>query len=304
MLKEEFKISYNEEYQSLKKQINDSIEIANDKLYAIKISLSMVGLKTSFEQSSSLNKEINKLYEHNYKLGISIEETINYIPQLIKDHKNKKLTVDSRVINKPIYKRIFGIPYAVEKMEFSAPIEFVSNFEMLWYVRDMATELGKMRASIDITNELKQRYKLALNKQDSICAALDIDSQLLGKIKHAISVDDFDTVIISLKSLFASMPYDMKTTEAYFHSHIHLILKLLGVEVVSEVQTNIGRIDSVIETEEFIHKKDDSTVAIEQILNKKYFEKYLYSKKNIILVGIAFCNKEKNLTTFEKVEYS
>ncbi|MCD8292024.1 MAG: PD-(D/E)XK nuclease domain-containing protein [Prevotella sp.] len=36
-------------------------------------------------------------------------------------------------------------------------------------------------------------------------------------------------------------------SEGYFHSNIHLVLKLLGVNVISEDATNIGRIDAAIE---------------------------------------------------------
>ena len=39
--------------------------------------------------------------------------------------------------------------------------------------------------------------------------------------------------------------------------------------------------------------------ALEQIKEKKYHERYLYSAEEIIIIGIEFSKKEKNICKFE-----
>ena len=52
-----------------------------------------------------------------------------------------------------------------------------------------------------------------------------------------------------MKSIFASVPYDIfiEDRESYYHTVIYLVLKLLGINVSVEIETNRGRIDCVVE---------------------------------------------------------
>src|SRR3990167_8019980 len=98
------------------------------------------------------------------------------------------------------------------------------------------------------------------------------------------------------------MSYCMKITEGYFHSHIHFLLTLLDFNIESEVETNKGRIDSVIETANYLHiiefKQNSSSIAIEQIIEKEYYQKYFTTKKKIILVGVAVDTEEMNIISW------
>ena len=111
-----------------------------------------------------------------------------------------------------------------------------------------------------------------------------------------------------LKILFASLSYSIaKTKEGYYHSNVHLILKLLGFEIKSEEETNIGRIDAVIRFVNTIYilefkfqeKGNSAEIAMKQIKEKKYHEKYLIEKKNIIALGIGFSNELRNISDFK-----
>jgi len=83
-----------------------------------------------------------------------------------------------------------------------------------------------------------------------------------------------------------------------------------GLKIAAEDVTNRGRIDlSIIFKDkvyiiEFKVAKKEDISAIEQIKQKKYYEKYLNPKSKtpnpkIYLVGIVFSEEEKNIIKFE-----
>ncbi|MBC7473137.1 MAG: PD-(D/E)XK nuclease domain-containing protein, partial [Candidatus Sericytochromatia bacterium] len=77
---------------------------------------------------------------------------------------------------------------------------------------------------------------------------------------------------------------------------------LIGVRINVEVHTNKGRIDAVIETETHVYilefKMSSVNQAIKQIESKKYYESYLLSNKNIILVGVSFDMQDRNINEY------
>ena len=86
-------------------------------------------------------------------------------------------------------------------------------------------------------------------------------------------------------------------------------MTLLGAKVAVEDRTNDGRIDAVIETDDTLYifefKVDDSAEnALKQIEEKEYFKKYLLKKKPIMLVGVSFNTKERNISQWIKKSYS
>lgn len=128
------------------------------------------------------------------------------------------------------------------------------------------------------------------------------------KMKQYLIDGDIDSFFKDIISIFASFSYNMKITEGYFHSNIHTILKMLGFNIVSEDETNLGRIDSVIEFDNKIYimefKTSDAQVAIDQIKDKKYYEKYLITDKQIFLVGVGCSLVERNITSWNTEVYS
>lgn len=127
---------------------------------------------------------------------------------------------------------------------------------------------------------------------------------LVYKLQETIVNADPDEFFTVLKSIFASVPYDIfiREKEAYYHTVIYLLLKLLGINIKAEVETNIGRIDGVLETEDYIFimefKVGKALEALEQIKEKKYYEKYLPTPKKIKIIGVGFDTKERNIKEF------
>lgn len=81
-----------------------------------------------------------------------------------------------------------------------------------------------------------------------------------------------------------------------------MLMFLTGIRIRSEVNTNIGRIDGVIEFSdsiiiaEFKYKKAAET-ALDQIKNKKYYEPYLLSDKKLIFLGVSFSKNNIEVVT-------
>jgi len=130
----------------------------------------------------------------------------------------------------------------------------------------------------------------------------DVNSSKINNIKTSLESCDIDSFIGILQSIFAGLSYNIKTNEGYYHGYIQIIMDLAGLKVLSEVETNIGRIDVVAETEKFLYlmefKLSDPLIAIQQIKDRKYFQKYFTSSKQIVLVGISFDNHEKNINGY------
>jgi hypothetical protein len=130
------------------------------------------------------------------------------------------------------------------------------------------------------------------------------NTRLLKRIGKAVEADDMDRFVRELKSLFASIPYHIfiGEREAYYHSIIYLLLSLSGAVVKPEDPTNIGRIDAVVETGKKIYimefKIGSEQEALEQIKEMKYFEKYLGSRKEIVLMGIGFDPEKRNIGNY------
>lgn len=120
-------------------------------------------------------------------------------------------------------------------------------------------------------------------------------------IKKALAEKDIDLFCKSLKTLWANIPYNLHIPrEAYYHSLLQNMCNLLGIDVQSEVLTSNGRLDLVITTNDhiFIFEfkfKENTEIALQQIFDKRYYEKYLLKVKPITLVGLSFNFKDKKL---------
>ena len=122
------------------------------------------------------------------------------------------------------------------------------------------------------------------------------------KVRNALKTKSKTDFIAAINPIFASIPYQIfhKDAEAYYHSVMHLLFMLLSYNIKSEVQTNVGRIDTVlVELNEvwiFEFKLNSSAeVAFDQIVTKNYAERYRNSGKTIFGVGVNFDSEIKKI---------
>ena len=127
---------------------------------------------------------------------------------------------------------------------------------------------------------------------------------ILLQLEETLSNRNIAGFINVLKSVFAGIPHTLfLTQEAYYHSLVYLLLKLLGFTIHAEPLTNLGRIDAVVELPEAVYivefKMSTAQVALDQIRNKKYDQPYRHLGKPIILLGIAFDEANRNIAEWK-----
>ena len=126
-----------------------------------------------------------------------------------------------------------------------------------------------------------------------------IANSYLVKLVSAIKANDLPTFFDTLKLFFANIPYDLHiASERYYQSIFYFVFRLLGIQVQTEVHTNKGRIDAVIELDDRVYIfefKLDGTAqqALAQIQANGYAEKY--ANKQCILIGVNFDQGQRNV---------
>ncbi len=136
-------------------------------------------------------------------------------------------------------------------------------------------------------------------------------SRLKYNLKTSLHEGKMDLFVENLTILFAQIPYQIviPNREAYYQLIIYLTLKILGLEIIAEENTNKGRIDAIIFVSDYIYiiefKFSSSTKkALLQIKDKKYYEKYLADSRQICLVGMNFDYENRTVIecVMEKIE--
>lgn len=121
--------------------------------------------------------------------------------------------------------------------------------------------------------------------------------QLIEQIQN----DEVDNFFATLNIFLANVPYNITLKdEKYYQSLFYAILKLIGLTIETEVHTNQGRIDCVIETEQIIYVIEfklnaSKEIAIEQIQTKQYAQKYQSSRKLIKMIGVEFDHTKRTI---------
>ncbi len=126
------------------------------------------------------------------------------------------------------------------------------------------------------------------------------------ELRDALREERTNDFINRLQSFLADIPARLHLPkEAYYHSLVYMLLRLTGMKMLLEKETDKGRIDAVLELPDKIYiiefkfaqvskiKRAETLAnqALKQIEEKKYYEPYLGSSKKIILFGMGFLEK-------------
>ena len=157
------------------------------------------------------------------------------------------------------------------------------------------------RYTLDFPN-----YEVKRSFFDSVATRYSLLEKGVGDIYIYDLVDylnagNLDAFFKTLKVFFANIPYELAVDrEKYYQSLFYAIITMIGLSVEAEVSTNQGRIDCVIQTADTIYviefklngTKED---ALKQIQDKQYAQKYQRSDKAIVLLGVEFDQKTRNI---------
>jgi len=139
----------------------------------------------------------------------------------------------------------------------------------------------------------------------------DVKNNTQIRLYEAVSDNRIEGIKQELNSFFASIPHDwyrnndIESYEGYYASIVYALFVGAGFDVVAEDVTNRGRIDLSVTFRdrayviEFKVVEDDAEKkALDQIREKRYYEKYIGRYKEIYLIGIEFSKSNRNIVWF------
>ena len=122
------------------------------------------------------------------------------------------------------------------------------------------------------------------------------------RMVRALQAGDAAEMLEALKAFFAAIPYEIAIdAERYYQSLFYAVFLMIGLDIQAEVRTNNGRIDAVVRVPGYTYIfefkiRGTSAKALEQIKEKRYYERYLGSGDKVVLVGAGFSLKTRNIT--------
>jgi len=172
---------------------------------------------------------------------------------------------------------------------------------------------GKKTHTCEISTDdisINELLGVLLTIEDLEKEVIDLVGKGSFQTKKFIESGNIEGFMSTVKSLFSSVSYLLfEKTEKAYHTPLFILLKSIfssGARA-DEIQAK-GRADIIINIKEFLYVlelKLDGTVdeAIEQIHLNKYYEPYILDSKKVILLGINFSSKERNVAEYKYESY-
>jgi hypothetical protein len=141
-------------------------------------------------------------------------------------------------------------------------------------------------------NYLLPNYANVSESQTEFFIANFIEEIKAGK------VDDF---FKRLSSLFADTPYELvKDLENHYQNVLFIVTKLMGFYVKAEYHTSEGRIDIVLQTDDYTYVMEfklngTAEEALAQINDKNYALPFAADNRKLVKVGVNFSSTTRNI---------
>ena len=213
----------------------------------------------------------------------------------------KNLTLSERALD----------TFEIERMQIE-PLLFQSGYLT---VKKLLPGKGVSVYQVDMPNfEVREAFYLNIVSSFTGQSDVYVENKYLAMIA-ALNDGDLQNVLTLLKSLLASIPYNLHVDEeAYYHSIFYAVMILLGFDMDVEVSVSRGRIDAVLELSDKIYimefkyvknpigagenekiKLFDAalTAAMAQINDRGYVNKYIGSNKTIYKTAFAFLGRDE-----------
>jgi len=122
------------------------------------------------------------------------------------------------------------------------------------------------------------------------------------RLAHYLQAENFEAFFESLTAIFAAIPYDIQTNrdEAYYHTLFYLMISASGGTSQSGLLTCRGRIDLVVTFKDKVYIIEfkcnhSAAMALQQIKDKRYADRYRNSGLRVTLMGINFSSETRNV---------
>ena len=111
-------------------------------------------------------------------------------------------------------------------------------------------------------------------------------------------VDDF---FDRLKTMFTDIPYELaRDREVHYQNILYIIFKLMGFYVQVEYHTSRGRIDLVLQTQDYVYVMEfklngSADEALAQIREKGYAAPFAKDSRTVYRIGVNFSDELRNI---------
>ena len=217
---------------------------------------------------------------------------------LIKKLKETNYTLDQS-INKLVKESTFN-KYDVDNINITA-IMFQTG-----YLTIKKINYDQNRYLLDFPNKEVRESFLDFAVEHYANSSQNEMEYIVDTLIESLDSNDLQSFFTSLQSLFSSITVKqlekVKEYEGFYHSIIYIVLKIIGIRINCEIQSNFGATDAVITTDDYIYvfefKMGTAQSAIDQIKKKKYHTPYLSDKQEVIIAGFGFDKAKRNLDNF------
>ena len=162
--------------------------------------------------------------------------------------------------------------------------------------------------TLDFPNREVEQGFLDVLLQKFVSVPYDDVGLEINNLRIALKNCNIDKVLSIIKAAIADLPTVVKKNmcENYYESVTHLMFRMTGMRVVSELQSVAGRSDVVVATKDsvFIFElimdkgcpfEEVAEEALTQIDANGYCERFAVSGKKMLKVGVVFSSEGKGM---------
>ncbi len=201
------------------------------------------------------------------------------------------------------FEQCFTDAQAISSMDVSRidPISLMFQTGYLTITQVQNSVLGT-RYTLSYPN---QEVRLAFSNSLLLEYSQKLPSQITSfalALQDALIALDWESFFAVCNQVLSSVPYEIfPKREAYIHSLMHLMLTSTGFQTSSQVQTSLGRMDTLVQT--FTHSiifefklGGSPQAALEQIDRGRYKDSLV---KPVVCLGVVFELEQKQITAWK-----
>ena len=205
-----------------------------------------------------------------------------------------------RVLTNPVQ----GVAFSAYEIDRIDPLVLLLQTGYLT-IKSTTEDFGVPLYQLDFPNqEVATAFNTYLLNCYTPYSREQVDSLILD-LARAVRSGDANHFMELWQAYLADIPYDIQLKhEKYYQTIFYTTFRTLGYTIKAESRTNKGRIDAVVSYGEWVYvlefKLDkNADIALDQIKQNRYYQKYMHSGKRIILIGANFDFAERQLTDWK-----